>query len=122
MSKEPKIAVIDDDGPFRTALVESLLSLGYGARGFASAEEFIALDGEISWDCIITDIQMSGMSGLDLKRLLADRGSQVPVIMVTARAEPGLHARAAASGAVGLLRKPFLTDALLGCLGEALNA
>jgi FixJ family two-component response regulator len=121
VSRELLIAVIDDDEPFRAALVESLLSLGYGARGFASAEEFVAVDGEISCDCVITDIHMPGMSGLDLKRLLAVRDSRVPVIMITARAEPDLEVRAAASGAVCLLRKPFATEALLHCLRSTLD-
>jgi len=117
----PIVAVIDDDEPFRTALVEALASLGYGARGFASAEEFVAANGQLSCHCVITDIHMPGMSGLDLKRLLTARGSQIPVIMITARAEPDLESRAAAIGAICLLRKPFQTEALLGCLGRALN-
>ena len=122
MSRELLIAVIDDDEAFRTALVESLSSLGYGVRGFASAEDFFAVSGEGSCDCIITDIHMPGMSGLDLKRLLMARDWRVPVIMITARGEPGLEARAAATGAVGLLRKPFEADALIGCLDRALQA
>jgi FixJ family two-component response regulator len=122
VSKELLIAVIDDDESFRTALVESLCSLGYGARGFASAEEFVAANAEGSCDCIITDIHMPGMSGLDLKRLLTARDSKVPVIMITARAEPGLEARAVASGAICLLRKPFESNDLMGCLETALNA
>ena len=121
MSKEPVIAVIDDDEPFRTSLVESLGSLRYGARGFASAEEFIAGGGEKSCDCIITDIHMPGMNGFDLARLLVSRNSKVPVIVITARAEPGLEAKAAAVGALCLLRKPFEPSALIGCLDKALN-
>ncbi len=121
MSREPLIAVIDDDEPFRTALVESLCSLGYRARGFASAEEFFAASGESSCDCVITDVHMPGMSGLDLQRLLMARDRRVPVIMITARGEPGLEAKAAASGAVCLLRKPFGADALIGCLEKALE-
>jgi FixJ family two-component response regulator len=120
VSGKPLIAVIDDDEPFRTALVESLCSLGYRARGFASAEEFLAASGESSCDCVITDIHMPGMSGLDLQRLFMARDWRVPVIMITARGEPGLEARAAASGAVCLLRKPFGADALIGCLEKAL--
>jgi len=116
-----EIAVIDDDESFRIALVESLFSLGYGAREFSSAEEFIAGDGEGSCDCVVTDIHMPGMSGLDLKRLLAARGSKVPVIMITARVEPDLEAKAVSSGAVCLLRKPFETDALIDCLERALK-
>jgi FixJ family two-component response regulator len=120
VSSEPLIAVIDDDEPFRTALLESLCSLGYRARGFASAEEFFA-SGESSCDCVITDIHMPGMSGLDLQRLLMARERRVPVIMITARGDPGLEARAAASGAVCLLRKPFGADALIGYLEKALH-
>jgi FixJ family two-component response regulator len=121
VSREPLIAVIDDDEPFRTALVESLCSLGYRARGFASAEEFLAESGESSCDCVITDVHMPGLSGLDLQRLLVTRDWRVPVIMITARGEPGLEAKAAASGAVCLLRKPFGADALIGCLEKALE-
>jgi FixJ family two-component response regulator len=119
VSSEPLIAVIDDDEPFRTALVEAICSLGHRAQGFASAEEFFAASGESSCDCVITDVHMPGMSGFDLKRLLTARGSTMPVIMVTARAEQGLEAKAAASGAVCLLRKPFATDTLIGCLERA---
>ena len=121
VSGEPLIAVIDDDEPFRTALVESLCSLGYRARGFASAEEFLASSEENSCDCVITDIHMPGMSGLDLQRQLRARDWQVPVIMITARGEPGLEARVAASGAICLLKKPFGADALVGCLEKALE-
>jgi FixJ family two-component response regulator len=121
VSRELLISVVDDDDSFRTALIELLRSLGYGVRGFASAEEFVAGDGEASCDCIITDIQMPGMSGFDLKRLLAARGSEKPVIMITARVETSLDAKAAASGAVCLLRKPFEMDTLLDCLKRALK-
>jgi FixJ family two-component response regulator len=64
---------------------------------------------------------MPGMSGLDLKHLLTARGSKIPVIMITARAEPDLEAKAASSGAVCLLRKPFEADALIECLERALK-
>ncbi|MGP0088451.1 MAG: response regulator transcription factor [Xanthobacteraceae bacterium] len=121
MATQPLIAVIDDDDPFRVALVESLCSLGYGARGFASAEDFITEGGEESSDCVITDIHMSGMSGFDLCGLLSARGSDVPVIMITARKEPGLEARALAASAVCLLTKPFEADALIDSLERALK-
>ena len=103
------------------ALVESLSSFGYGAHGFASAEEFIAGRSEGSYDCLITDIDMPGVSGLDLKRILADRGSRMPVIMITALAEPDLEARVAAAGVIFLLRKPFEADALIDCLERTLK-
>jgi FixJ family two-component response regulator len=120
--KEFLIAVIDDDESFRMALVESLGSLGYGARGFASAEDFIASEADALYDCVITDIHMPGMSGLDLARLLTGRPRGVPVVMVTARSDLGIDAQAAAAGAICLLRKPFKTEALIDCLEKALNA
>ena len=119
MSAEPLVAVIDDDDPFRTALIESLYSFGYRVCGFASVEEFLAAGP--SCDCIITDIHMPGMSGLDLGRHLTIRGSKVPIILITARSEEGLDARVAASGAVCLLRKPFGFDDLIGWLNRILE-
>jgi FixJ family two-component response regulator len=119
--REFLISVIDDDESFRTALVGLLRMLGYEARGFASAVEFINKGGEGSCDCIITDLNMPRMSGLDLIQLLIARGSTVPVIMVTGLSEPGLEAKAAASGAVCLLMKPFEEDALITSLETALK-
>ena len=121
MSRERLIAVIDDDESFRMALVESLFSLGYGALGFASAEDFIAGDETEPYDCVITDVHMPGMSGFDLMRRLLAHHSDVPVIMITAHAEPGLEAKAAAIGAVCLLQKPIEADALTDCLERALK-
>ena len=121
MSGDLIISVIDDDESFRSALVELLLSLGYEARSFASAVEFIDRGGEGSCDCIVTDFSMPEMSGLDLIQLLTARGSTVPVIMVTGHSEPELEAEVAASGAVCLLIKPFKEDALIVCLERALK-
>jgi FixJ family two-component response regulator len=118
---DPLIAVIDDDSSFRTALFESLCSLGYNVRAFASAEEFIATGEEGSYSCLITDIHMPGMSGIDLKRMLTTRGCEVPVIMVTARGESGLETMAIDSGAVCLLRKPFETNTLNNFLQRAID-
>jgi FixJ family two-component response regulator len=119
---EISVAVIDDDDPFREALADSLHSLGYLAHSYASAREFLATAADTRYGCIVTDIHMPGIDGLDLKRLLAQRGSKVPVIMITARAEPGLEAKVMASGAICLLRKPFGSDALIGSLQKALKA
>jgi FixJ family two-component response regulator len=121
VSTELHIAVVEDDESFRMALVVSLTSLGYGARGFASAEQFIAEDGDRSCDCVITDIHMPTMSGFDLKQLLTSRGSTKPVIMITAQAEPALETRAMAYGAICLLRKPFDDDVLIDVIESALE-
>jgi FixJ family two-component response regulator len=122
VSKTSLIAVVDDDDSFRTALVEQLCSLGYDAGGFACAEDFIATGEPHGCGCVITDIHMPGMSGLDLKRLLIERNCSVPTIMITGCSEPGLDAKATAAGAVCLLEKPFQTDALVGSLETALEA
>jgi FixJ family two-component response regulator len=116
------IAVIDDDESFRLALIESLSSFGYDADGFASADEFVAAGEPERYRCIVTDVHMPGLSGIALKRLLNARDCQVPVIMITARGELDLEIKAAAAGAVCLLRKPFPVDALIGSVQSALNA
>ena len=121
VSTEPLIAVIDDDEPCRTAISESLSVSGYRAHSFASADEFFAAGEEDAYHCIITDIHMPGMSGIDLKKLLVARGCEVPVIMITARTEPGLEAMAVECGAVCLLRKPFQTGALTGHIENAIR-
>ena len=122
MSRPPLIAVVDDDESFRPALVESLSSLGYGVRDFPSAEDLVASGSEMSYDCIITDIHLTGMSGIDLKSQLTRRGVNVPVIMITGRSDPTLEVKAAAGGAVGLLRKPFESSTLVAHLERVLGA
>jgi FixJ family two-component response regulator len=104
----------------RPAVMSLVRSLGHDVVGFESAEEFLASAAVDSAACIITDIQMPGMSGIDLKRHLAAVGNPAPVIMITARAEPGIESQALASGAAGFLRKPFHAEALIGCLNIAL--
>jgi FixJ family two-component response regulator len=122
VSKAHVIAVIDDDETFRAALIDLLSSLGYDTEGYPSAESFFAARGEKACDCIITDIHMPGMSGLDLQRVLIEHESKVPLIMITARMEPGLDVRALGSGAACFLRKPFRSDALIACLKEVFAA
>jgi FixJ family two-component response regulator len=121
VSRASLIAVIDDDMSCRLALAESLRSLGYEAREFASAEEFISGDEDEFCDCVITDVHMPGMNGFELSRLLTTRDSPVPVIMMTALRGQGLESKAKASGSVCLVKKPFQSDALVGCLQRALR-
>ena len=116
-----EIAVIDDDESFRVALVESLSSLGYGADGYPSAEDYIGSIGGRPFSCVVTDIHMPGMSGLDLMKHLAARGSTTPVVLITARSDTILEAKAAAAGAACLLRKPFEIDDLITCIEGAVK-
>jgi FixJ family two-component response regulator len=121
VSKLRVVAVIDDDDSFRIALGESLRALGYDAREFATAEEFIARDAYRQCDCVITDVRMPGMSGLELARLLASRAASLPIILVTAVAEPNLACASANADTLFVLKKPFPTDALTDCLQRALK-
>ncbi len=114
-----EIAVIDDDESFGVALVESLLSFGYRADGYASAENYLRSMGGKTFGCIVTDVHMAGMSGLELMKQLAARGSATPVVLITARSDRNVEAEAAAAGAVCLLRKPFETDELIRCIEGA---
>jgi FixJ family two-component response regulator len=119
--RDREIAVIDDDESFRVALVEALSSLGYGADGYASAEDYIGSIGDKSFSCVVTDIHMPGMSGLDLLQSLAAQGSTTPVVLITARSDRNLTAKAAAAGAACLLRKPFEIKDLIECIEGAVK-
>ena len=121
VARHLEIAVIDDDESFRIALVESLSSLAYGSSGYASAEDYIGAIGGRSFNCVVTDIHMPGMSGLDLMKHLAAQGSTTPVVLITARSDANLEAKAAIAGAVCLLRKPFEINDLIGCIERAVK-
>ena len=121
MATDPLISIIDDDPSLQKALVSLVRSLGYTARGFASAEEFLEAGAASACSCIITDIQMPGMSGIDLKRLMDERECAVPVIMITARTEPDLEQSAFASGAFCFLKKPIDPNVLVDCLARVLK-
>ena len=120
MPEEALISIIDDDESLRAALVGLVRSLGHRASGFASAEDFLASGAAAANAAIVTDIQMPGLSGIELKRKLAADGCTIPVIMITARTEPGLKERAFESGAFCVLGKPFEAAALIDCLERAL--
>ena len=118
MTAAPLISVIDDDESMRTAIMGLVRSLGYEVRGYASADAFLAEEDLHSVSCIVSDIQMAGISGIELSR---QRASNVPMIMITARTEPGLSELALASGARCFLQKPFAADALIGAIEKVLR-
>jgi FixJ family two-component response regulator len=122
MTARRLISVVDDDDSMREALVGLLRSLGHDARGFSCAEDFLASTELERFSCTITDIHMPGISGFELKRRLDERLGPLPVIMITARSEPGLEQKAMSSGAASFLRKPFETETLVDCLEKALAA
>ncbi len=118
MSASP-ISIIDDDESTRLALAGLLRFFGFEPTTYGSAEEFLASDGDERPCCIISDIHMPGLSGLELKRWLDDHDRTAPVILITARSEPHILAQADVCGAVCVLRKPFDAATLLASLQKA---
>lgn len=113
------IAVIDDDENVRVAIEGLVRSLGYSARGFASAQQFMDSDVSSSTACLITDIQMAGLGGLDLYSRLISECRAPPVIFITAFPDQRIEARARALGALGFFSKPFEAQALVQCIQQA---
>jgi FixJ family two-component response regulator len=118
----PLISIIDDDESMRNAIVGLVRSAGYDAHGYATAEDFLGSGTARSSACVITDIQMPGMSGIELRKHLVASQWTVPVIMITARHDADLEAKAITSGAVCFLRKPFDASVLLRCVEAALKS
>lgn len=119
MSDHPIISVVDDDQDVRESLEMLIDSIGLEAKIFSSAEEF--LDSGILADstCLILDVQLPGMSGIELQAKLSDLGCQVPIIFITAHSNLMTRERALRAGAIQFLDKPFSSDALLSAIEAA---
>jgi FixJ family two-component response regulator len=115
------ISIIDDDESVRESTTQLVQSLGYSAAAFASAEEFLRSGQVASTDCLITDVQMPGLSGVELQRRLLADGHRLPIIFITAFPDERLRTRALNAGAIGFLSKPYREESLIGCLSEALK-
>jgi len=115
------VSVVDDDESVRESLPDLLRELGFAVQAFSSAEEFLASDALILTRCLILDIAMPGMSGLDLQRELTRRGQEIPIIFITAHGDETVRPRVIGQGAVECLFKPFSDTALLGALNAALR-
>ena len=123
MTKNPVIAIVDDDTSVRVATTCLMRSLGYVALGFASAEEFLGSPHLGEAACLIADVQMPGMSGIELQRSLIAQGCDIPVILISAFPAERLKAvRVLGADAVRFLNKPFDTKNLLDCLEAALRS
>jgi FixJ family two-component response regulator len=116
----PVISVIDDDESIRTAIYNLLRSLGYIVHVFPSAEAYLDSPQLHNTWCVIADVRMPGMSGVDLQSRLRSEGNRVPFVFVTAVPDEPVRARALEQGAICFLTKPFDQDSLIACLGEAL--
>ncbi len=121
MSENVLISIIDDDALARDGVRELVESLGYKAVSFSSAEHFLASGGIAKTTCLITDLQMPGLSGLELQEALRSQGHRTPVILMTAYPNESRRNRAIAGGAVGFLSKPFDDASLIECLAATVK-
>jgi FixJ family two-component response regulator len=115
------VAIVDDDDSVRCTLQELLRSAGFPSRGFESAEAFLGSGDQQETACLITDIRMPGMSGLELQARLNAEHCKIPTIFITAHGDEELRFQALRAGAVEFLPKPFDDEALIESVRAALG-
>jgi FixJ family two-component response regulator len=115
------IAIVDDDEPLREALGSVLKAAGFSIDTFASAEEFLDFPDRQKMACLILDVRLPGMSGIELQRRLSDSGDAIPIIFVTAHGDTSLREMVMKAGAAGFLNKPVRSDTLLREIRAALE-
>ena len=121
MSRTPVVSIVDDDESIRNVISSLVRSLGYDALAFDSAEAFLAFPRLHETSCLILDVQMPGMSGLDLQDELRACNYSVPIIFITAFPEEGLRRRAETAGALGFFGKPVDGQIIIACLNKAVQ-
>jgi FixJ family two-component response regulator len=122
VSKVQIVSIVDDDASVRAAMEALIRSVGFVAFTFESAEEFLRSPRLDDSACLITDVQMPGMSGLDLQNRLIAQGSCIPIIFITAFPEQDIRSRAQAAGAIAFLEKPFDGEIMTNWVRKALAA
>jgi len=115
------ISIVDDDQSLRRSLRNLLTSVGFRVETFASAEDFLSSSEQENTGCLVLDLRMGGMHGLDLLRHLAATGSRIPVVILTAHGDDETRQRSLEAGAVAFLGKPFRPDTLLDAVRRALG-
>jgi FixJ family two-component response regulator len=120
LTKTGIIAIVDDDEPLREALGSVMKAAGFATNTFATAEEFLESATRRETACLILDVRLPGMSGIELQKRLAEADSRVPIIFVTAHGDASLRDLVMRSGAAGFLNKPVRSDALLREIHAAL--
>ena len=121
MPSIPLISIVDDDDALRSALEKLMRSAGLRAQGFSSAEAFLRSEQLHETGCLILDVRMPGMSGLELQRQMAVGNSHIPVIFITAYAADNRRNQALEAGAAAFLYKPFQEGELLNAIDAALK-
>ena len=120
MRDRSHISVVDDDASIREALANLISSVGYEVELYASAEEFLSSTEARMAACLVLDLRMPGMGGLELLRRLTAEGREPPVIVITAQGDDETRAESLAAGAVAFLNKPFKEETILGAIDSAL--
>lgn len=121
VSQEPLIACIDDDKSVRDAIEGFLRAFGFAVQVFSSAEEYLRSGFAMQTSCLIADVKLPGLSGLQLQERLTASGQRVPTIFITAFSDEHRRAQALGAGAICFLEKPITKDELLGCIRLALE-
>lgn len=122
MSRTPVIAIVDDDRSIREALNDLVLSCGYESRLFTSAEEFLAVDDQSGIDCMLVDVKMPGLTGIELQTALNEREApRPPMIFMTSYRDVKTRTEAMNGGAFAFLGKPVNFSQLVQCLEQALK-
>jgi FixJ family two-component response regulator len=121
MPEQFLISIVDDDESVRLALESLVRSAGYVARMFGSGEAFLASSALAATSCLVTDIKMSRMSGVDLHRHLVSQGHNIPVIFITALSTEAIRRRATGPCVIAFLRKPFDSDLMLDKIAQAVG-
>ncbi|MBO0720461.1 MAG: response regulator [Blastocatellia bacterium] len=122
MTNLPLISIVDDDASVRKSLQRLIRSVGYGVKVFASAEEYLKSEHLRHTNCLILDVRMPGMNGIELWRELVADGREIPVIFITAHGNKAARSQALNDGAVDYLFKPFSEESLLKAIQTALNS
>ena len=118
---DPLISIVDDDEGVRQALKSLIDSVGFRAEVFDSGEEFLTSPYLSQTDCLITDVRMPGMSGLELQERLSADGCSIPIVFISAHEDKEARARGLRAGAIDFLQKPFSEDSLLGAITICLD-
>jgi FixJ family two-component response regulator len=121
MPRVPLISIVDDDDALRNSLDDLIRSIGFRTESFPSAEAFLSSNHPRDTACLILDVRMPGMNGIDLQRQVVAANWRIPIIFITSYADDDACARALKAGAVAFLYKPFREEELLDALHAALK-
>jgi len=121
VSGVPLISIVDDDEALRNSLDDLVQSIGFRTQGFASAEAFLSSNQARDTACLILDVRMPGMNGLDLQSWIIAASWCIPIVFITSHVDDVARARALKAGAVAFLHKPFREEELLNAIDGALK-